>query len=154
MSRGLEVDDLWKSYAAGVRGCSVHVTVLRGVNLRVAAGERVGILGARGAGKTTLLHCIAGLRRPDAGVVHLPPRAHETLLLLDDGMAAVRNSPRQEHIATLIFTQDIARLRGRVDRVLLLQAGTVAPLEPPLDAPVGARRVAEAGMLRATARVR
>ncbi len=154
MSHALEVDDLWKSYAAGVRGCSVHVTVLRGVTLRVAVGERVGIVGARGAGKTTLLHCIAGLRRPDAGVVPLPPRAHELLLLLDEGMRAARHTQRQEQVATLLFAHDLARLRGCVDRVLLLRDGTVSPLTPLLDEPVGARRVAEAGMLRGTTGVR
>jgi ABC-2 type transport system ATP-binding protein len=43
--------------------------VLHAVDLHVAPGEIVGLLGANGAGKTTLLRIIVGLLRPDRGTV-------------------------------------------------------------------------------------
>jgi branched-chain amino acid transport system ATP-binding protein len=43
------------------------VTILRAVNLDVAAGEFVGLIGRNGAGKTTLLRTIMGLLRPASG---------------------------------------------------------------------------------------
>jgi len=41
------------------------------INLSVAEGEVLGILGPTGAGKTTTLRCIAGLHKPDAGTIRL-----------------------------------------------------------------------------------
>jgi len=43
--------------------------VLRGIDLDIAPGERVAILGASGVGKSTLLHLLGGLDKPTAGKV-------------------------------------------------------------------------------------
>jgi NitT/TauT family transport system ATP-binding protein len=53
-----------------------HVAI-RGVRLRVAAGELVSIVGPSGCGKSTLLRCVAGLLRPAEGRITLDGRPVE-----------------------------------------------------------------------------
>ncbi len=48
-----------------------QVPVLRGLNLRVAAGEFYGLLGPNGAGKSTLLHLLLGFLHPDSGRIRV-----------------------------------------------------------------------------------
>lgn len=57
----LRVRSLRKTYRLG----RVDVPVLHGVEIDVAPGEWVAILGASGSGKSTMLHLIGGLDRPD-----------------------------------------------------------------------------------------
>jgi energy-coupling factor transporter ATP-binding protein EcfA2 len=141
MPIALEVQGLWKCYAVGVRGCSARVWVLRGATLTVRRGERVGLIGARGAGKTTLLECVRGLRRPDAGAIHVAPDARFDLLLLDEGESTLLASDRPR--TAIVAARRVEEVDGLVDRCVLLREGTLLPIGPPTRA----RRVAE-GPLR------
>lgn len=57
----ITVEKIRKSYG--------KLSVLKGVDLHIGAGELVSIVGASGAGKSTLLHIIGSLDRPDFGNV-------------------------------------------------------------------------------------
>jgi len=65
MSAILETVGIEKSYKLGTQ----RLSVLRGVDLSVARGEFVVIVGASGSGKSTLLHILGALDRPDRGIV-------------------------------------------------------------------------------------
>ena len=63
------------------RGRQPAVAALQSLDLEIAAGRIVGVLGPNGSGKTTLLRVLAGLQRPTAGTVNvlgLPPE-HDSL---------------------------------------------------------------------------
>ncbi|QMT32755.1 lipoprotein-releasing ABC transporter ATP-binding protein LolD [Conchiformibius steedae DSM 2580] len=56
-----------KTYQDG----TLHVEVLRDLNLDIASGQSVSIIGASGSGKSTLLHILGGLDMPSSGTVTL-----------------------------------------------------------------------------------
>ena len=82
----LEALDLAKTYTGGDGGL---ITVLDGVNLQVARGEMVAIVGASGAGKSTLLHLLGALDRPTRGSVFVSGERLEARS--DEELSALRN---------------------------------------------------------------
>lgn len=61
----IECQDLFKIYQTK----QTDVVALRGLDLKVASGEFVGVFGSSGSGKTTLLRILGGFERPSAGTV-------------------------------------------------------------------------------------
>lgn len=66
----LEIDNLCGGYG--------DLTVLKGVNMRISAGDMVGLIGANGAGKTTLVRTICGLVKATSGKVSMKGRGDIT----------------------------------------------------------------------------
>jgi lipoprotein-releasing system ATP-binding protein len=80
----LETRDLHKSYQAG----EARVDALRGITLKILAGEIVAITGPSGCGKSTLLHLLGALDTPTSGQVYL--EGHPLHSLNDDKLTALR----------------------------------------------------------------
>ena len=79
----LSIRQLGKTYA-GAR----QRTVLTGIDLDLAAGEYVAVMGESGIGKSTLLNLVAGLDRPDAGSIRFD--GVDLATLDDDALTALR----------------------------------------------------------------
>jgi len=105
----------------GVRKAYGDNVALAGVDLTVAPGTILGLLGPNGAGKTTLVSIVAGLRRPDAGTVHVcgidarrePQRARTAMGLApqETGVYITLTVPDN-----LRYFAGLAGLRGKVQR--------------------------------------
>ena len=67
MSNVLKCNGLEKSFLEGKRA----LQILKGIDLAIAQGEQVAIMGASGSGKSTLLHLMGGLDEPTAGTVDI-----------------------------------------------------------------------------------
>lgn len=114
----LEIRDVRKTYP----GASAR-PILRGVSLRLAAGETLALTGESGSGKSTLLHLAAALDRFDSGEITLAGTALSGLG--DAGRAALRRRQvalvfqQFNLIPSLTVAQNLsfhARLGGRLDR--------------------------------------
>lgn len=80
----LRARDVRRSFPGG----DGPVEVLRGVDLDVAPGEFLAVMGASGSGKSTLLYTLGGLDRPDSGTVALEGR--DLTGLREKDLAALR----------------------------------------------------------------
>jgi ATP-binding cassette subfamily F protein uup len=123
----VNLKDVAKGYASR--------SILRDVTLGVAAGDRVGIVGANGDGKSTLLRLIAGAEEPDAGALTRERGLDLELLGQADELDAQRTI-RQELVggrADHEWAGD-ARFRGVLDG--LLGGVTMARFPQGLDTPI------------------
>ena len=104
----LEVRDLSVRYGT--------FEALRGVSLRVEAGEVVVLLGANGAGKSTLFRALSGLAAPASGAVLLEGRDVTRLPAHELVAAGIAQAPEGKHLFPEASVAKNLRLGGYVHR--------------------------------------
>jgi lipopolysaccharide export system ATP-binding protein len=122
----LATRDLTKSYSGR--------TVVRGVNIEIASGEVIGLLGANGAGKTTTFSMVVGLTAPDSGRVLLDGvdvtddpmyiRARKGIGYLPQEASIFRGLSVEQNIMAILETLSLDRTERRTRlRELLAELG-------------------------------
>ena len=118
---------------SGVRKSFGTLEVLKGIDLVVAAGEVVCLLGSSGSGKTTLLRCVNHLETIEAGTI-----------LVDGAMVGYRRGPD----GTLLPESDRATAAKRARLGMVFQRfnlfAHLTALENVCEAPIHVRRIAPA----------
>jgi ABC-type Fe3+/spermidine/putrescine transport system ATPase subunit len=105
-----------------------HRPLLDGVNLRVASGETLALLGASGSGKSTLLKIVAGLETPERGsvwfdgvdITTLPPERRGFALMFQD-FALFPHLNVQDNVAFGLVEQGVGRSAAREQAQAMLQ---------------------------------
>ena len=107
--------------AKGLAGGYAHRTLFESLDLTVAPGDVVGVVGVNGAGKSTLLRILAGVTEPQSGAVTLAP-----------GDAFVGWLPQEhERLAGETIAAYIARRTGCTEATQEMDAAAAALAEPP-----------------------
>jgi putative ABC transport system ATP-binding protein len=97
---------------------------LRGVDVAIAAGELLAVMGPSGSGKSTLLHCLAGILVPDVGEVHYAGQRIDTL------GENRRSALRREHFGFVFqFGQLVPELTAEENVALPLLLNGIARAE-------------------------
>jgi putative ABC transport system ATP-binding protein len=116
----LRAEGLAKSYRMG----EVEVRALRGIDLSLAPGELVVLLGASGSGKSTLLNILGGLDVPTAG--RMSYRGHD----LTSARERARTAYRRDHVGFVFqFYNLIPSLTARENVAIVTDLAT-KPLTP------------------------
>ncbi|MEM8911430.1 MAG: ABC transporter ATP-binding protein [Planctomycetota bacterium] len=105
----LEVSNVSKCFGRA----PLAVNAVVGIDLRLSAGELVAIVGASGSGKTTLLHLIAGLERPDSGMIQVCGKS------IYPAREAVVNQIRMNCIGMVFQAQNLLPTLNAEDNVAL-----------------------------------
>ena len=126
----LRTRDLIKSYSGR--------TVVKGVNVEVASGEVIGLLGANGAGKTTTFSMVVGLTAPDSGRVLLDGndvtddpmyiRARKGIGYLPQEASIFRGLTVEQNIMAILETLDLSGAERRARLKALLAELGLTPL--------------------------
>lgn len=131
----IEVRGLWQGYhGATVRGLRKRGEpkwALRGVDLQVAPGEMVGVVGRNGSGKTTLLQTVAGVILPLKGEVVTQGRV-ASLVDLSAGFHRELTGRENIMLGGVLLGISRASLRERYDDIVAFAGLTTDTLASPL----------------------
>lgn len=97
------------------------VNILRGIDLSIASGETISIVGPSGAGKTTLLMALSGLEKPTSGLIRVAGIDLSTVN--EDGLARFR----REHVGIVFQSFHLVPTMTALENVALPLEFAAAP---------------------------
>lgn len=134
MTARVVVDGVWEAYRRrsklGWRRGTPH-WALRDVNLSVAAGECLGVIGGNGSGKTTLLQVVGGVLRPTRGTVTVDGRL-ASLVELSAGFHRDLTGRENVLIGGVLLGLSRREVRDRLDGIVAFSGLDADAIDAPL----------------------
>ena len=121
----IQIRDLTKTYRSG----EVDVHALRGVDLSVAKGEFLSVVGPSGSGKSTLFNILGGLTPPTSGTIHIEGR---DLLKMSD---AERTDLRKRTVGFVFQKYNLLPTLSAADNIAIARdiAGNTVESDPQFE---------------------
>lgn len=102
-----------KNLCLSLVGGAGPVNILRGIDLSIAGGETISIVGPSGAGKTTLLMALSGLEKPTSGLIRVA--GIDLTAINEDGLARFR----REHVGIVFQSFHLVPTMTALENVAL-----------------------------------
>ena len=109
----IEVRDVHKAY----RKDRLLIRVLQGLDLQIASGEFVAVMGPSGSGKSTLLHLVGGLDSPDSGTIRVGDARIEQM---SEGQRTIWRSQHVGFVFQMYYLVPVLTAAQNVELPLLL----------------------------------
>ena len=144
MGYNIRVEDAWFSYVKGEY-------VLKGINLTAQKGEVTVVIGPTGSGKSTLLLTMAGLLKPDKGIIYYNDKPLEKLLPYIKKIVGILFQDPDNHLFNPAVFDEIAfalrslgmkedEVRGKVNRIAKVLSIEYLLHKSPFKLSVGERK--------------
>jgi lipopolysaccharide transport system ATP-binding protein len=105
---------------AVTRGLPKQFWALREVSMEVRRGETLGIIGSNGSGKSTLLKVLAGILRPDEGVITRDPAARASLLSVQAGFQPMLSGYQNAMLSGMLLGLSRREIQARIPEIFEL----------------------------------
>jgi len=117
MSPALSLKGIGMHFALASEGDSHTHQALQGLNLEIARGEKIGLVGRNGAGKSTLLRIMAGIYPPASGSIWRAPELSVALLSIGLGFKNDLTGRENALLAAVLQGMPKAEARSRLNAI-------------------------------------
>ncbi len=115
----IELDGIYLSYQGGFNPFkSKSYEAISDLTLTISEGENIGIIGGNGAGKSTFLKILAGIYKPDSGLIKFHKPIRSVFIGLQSGFIPYLNGIQNAELTGLLLGMSRKEVRKKLDHII------------------------------------